>query len=87
MKTVDYVTLVVPMGGGMAMRYTDYVIPSGAGTRIVSYSAPLFMSETGEPGPGEVLDQMFEPLRDNYAASLQRLAEMADTAAASLATI
>lgn len=85
MKAVDYVTFVLPLGDGMAMRYTDYVIPSGAGTRIVSYSAPLFLSETGENLPDEVLAEMAGPLGDNYQRSLERLAEMADEAAASLA--
>ena len=85
MRAVDYITVVIPMGEGMAMRYTDYVIPSGTGTRIVSYSAPLFMTETGEDAPAEVLGEMLEPLRDNYAQSLERLAELADEAAASVA--
>ena len=87
MKSVDYITVVIPMGNGMGMRYTDYVIPSGTGTRIVSHSAPIFMTETGEDAPEEVLAEMIGPLRDNYAQSLERLAAMADEAAASLATI
>lgn len=85
MKVVDYVTFVLPMGDGMALRYTDYVIPSGSGTRIVSYSAPLFMAETGESAPEEVLAQMHDPMQDNYQESLDRLAAMASEAAASVA--
>lgn len=85
MRAVDYITIVIPMGGGMGLRYTDYVIPSGTGTRIVSYSAPLFMTDTGHDAPAEVLAEMLDPLRDNFAQSLQRLAEMADEAAASVA--
>ncbi len=87
MKTVDYITVVLPVGGGMGLRYTDYVIPSGAGTRVVSYSAPLFMTETGEDAPEEVLAQMFDPMRDDYQQSLDRLAVMADEAAASVAPV
>jgi hypothetical protein len=85
MKAVDYVTFVLPMGDGMALRYTDYVIPSGSGTRIVSYSARVFMSETGENLPDEVLAEMAGPVGDNYQRSLERLAEMADEAAVSVA--
>ncbi|MCP4247071.1 MAG: hypothetical protein GY778_08480 [bacterium] len=71
----------------MAMRYTDYVIPSGTGTRIVSYTAPLFSVETGEAMPNDVLDQMAGPLGDNYQLNLGRLGEMAAAAAASVATV
>jgi hypothetical protein len=85
MKTVDYVTFVIPVGEGMAMRYTDYVIPSGTGSRFVSYVAPVFWTETGETVPGEVLEQVAEFLADDYQASILRLATMADDAAASLA--
>jgi uncharacterized protein YndB with AHSA1/START domain len=85
MKAVDYITVVIPMGEGMGLRYTDYVIPSGAGTRVVSYSAPPVMSETGETVPDEVLSGMLGPMRDNYQQSLERLATMADEAAASVA--
>jgi hypothetical protein len=86
MKAVDYVTWVIPTGEGMAARYTDYVIPSGAGTRIVSYYAPLFVPETGEPIPDHMLAEMVGPVGDPYQISLQRLASMADEAADSLAT-
>jgi hypothetical protein len=85
MKAVDYVTIVIPVGDGIGLRYTDYVIPSGTGTRIVSYSAPPFMTESGEEAPAEVLAEMLEPLRDNYSQSVQRLAELADAAAETLA--
>lgn len=85
MRPVDYVTWVIPMGEGMAMRYTDYVIPSGTGTRIVSYSAPLFLAETGEDVSDDLLAQMVDPVGDPYRASLHRLAVMADEATDSLA--
>ena len=71
----------------MALRYTDYVIPSGAGTRIVSYSAPVFMTETGENVADEVLEQMLEPIRDDYSGALDRLAAMASDAAARVAQV
>lgn len=77
MKVVDYATFLIPMGEGMGLRWTDYVIPSGAGTRIVSYCAPLFSIETGEILPDDVLESMKKPVGDDYQASLTRLAEMA----------
>ncbi len=80
MKAVDYVTFLVPMGNDMAMRWTDYVIPSGSGTRLVTYIAPLFSTETGDPLPDDVLDTMVGPVGDDYIESLRRLAEMADRA-------
>jgi len=86
MKAVDYITIVIPVGDGLALRYTDYVIPSGAGTRIVSYSAPLFVTETGESAPDEVLAQMLEPIKDDYSGGLERLAAMASDAAEKLAS-
>ncbi|MDJ0923983.1 MAG: DUF2652 domain-containing protein [Acidimicrobiia bacterium] len=86
MKAVDYITIVIPMGDGLGLRYTDYVIPSGTGTRIVSYLAPLFMTETGEDASGEVVVDMESYLRDTYTQNLQDLAQMADEAAASMVT-
>lgn len=81
MRTVDYVTFLMPVGGEVAMRYTDYVLPSGSGTRIVSHVAPLFNVETGEALPEETLAEMEEAVAGNYQASLTRLAEMASEAA------
>lgn len=84
MKAVDYVTFTMPMGDGMGLRWTDYVIPSGAGTRIVSYCAAVFSTETGEDLPDEVLESMKGPVGDDYQGNLVRLAELADAAAANL---
>ncbi|MEA2000397.1 MAG: DUF2652 domain-containing protein [Actinomycetota bacterium] len=86
MKPMDYITFLIPMGNGIGLRYTDYVIPSGTGTRIVSHCAPLFSTETGKDMPDGVLAQMAEPVGDDYTQNLARIAEMADEAAADLAT-
>ncbi len=86
MRPMDYVTFLIPVGDGVALRYTDYVIPSGRGTRVVTFAAPPFSADTGEVLPTEVLDQMEGPMRANVQPSMDRLAAMADEAAASLAT-
>jgi hypothetical protein len=71
----------------MAVRYTDDVIPSGTGTRIVSYSAPVFFTATGDPLPGEMLAEMQGVLQANYRESLQRLTELADAEFAQMAAV
>lgn len=86
MKPLDYITFLVPMGRGMAMRYTDYVMASGRGTRIVTYVAELFDIESGEPLPAEMLANLEEPVRGDYQPSIERLAAMSDAAGDSLTT-
>lgn len=81
MRPVDYVTFLMPVGDGIAMRYTDYVISSGNGTRIVTQVAPLFEVESGETLPDEDLDALEEAVTGTYPASLDKLAEMAGEAA------
>jgi hypothetical protein len=78
MRAIDYVTFLTSIGDGMALRYTDYVIPSGTGTRIVTYAAPLFMSDTGENLSDEVLAELAGPVGDPIGATMERLAKMAD---------
>ncbi len=82
MKPVDYITFMIPMGEGIGLRYTDYVMPSGNGTRIVTYAAPLFSIETGEDLPQGVLDEMRDVVAGNYEAQLLTLAGMANSATA-----
>jgi hypothetical protein len=87
MRPVDFMTVLIPAGEGMAVRYTDYVIPSGTGTRIVSYSAPVFFTATGDPLPGEMLAEMQGVLQANYRESLHRLTELADAEFAQMAAV
>ena len=87
MRSVDYITLTIPFGGDAVMVYTDYVIPSGTGTRIVNYTAPLMSVATGEPLPDDVLAEMADAVSADYRGSLERLAAMADEAFASLETV
>jgi len=83
-RPLDYITFLIPVGEGMAMRYTDYVVASGTGSRIVSLAAPVFSTATGDPVSDEVLGELAGPVGDPYAQSLQTLAEMAARAAESL---
>jgi Protein of unknown function (DUF2652) len=84
MKSLDYVTIVAPIGDGLGLRYTDYVIPSGAGTRIVSYAAPLFSIESGESLPENELADLVDAVTEMVQPSLDRLAANSDAAAAEL---
>jgi uncharacterized protein YndB with AHSA1/START domain len=85
-RPVDYITFLSPLGEGVAFRYTDYVIASGTGTRIVSYAAAPFDAATGEPLPQEVLAQMAGMFGGIYKGQLDQLADMATAAAATLST-
>lgn len=87
MRPVDYITIMIPIGDGVGMRYTDYVVPSGTGTRIVTCAAPAFSIESGEDLPDDVLAEMAGPAGDDYQQNLVRLAAMAETAAAGLTTV
>lgn len=87
MKPVDYITFLFAVGEGMAMRYTDYIIPNGSGTRIVVYASPVFSIETGKDLPEEALETMASGIADGYREALERMAQMADEAMASLSTV
>ena len=78
MKPVEYATFTLPIREGIGMTYTDYVIPSGSGTRIVTHVAPLYSTQTGEPLSPEALEEMRDALAANYATQLKTLVEMAD---------
>lgn len=86
-RPVDYLTLLLPVADGVALRFTDYLIPSGQGTRIVSCFAPAFSVETGEVVPDDVLSAIEAEMGPSYQASLDRLVEMADRAAEELASV
>ena len=87
MKTANYVTFVGTVMVGVAMTYTTYLIPSGSGTRIVSYAAPLVSIETGERLPDDALAGMASPLSDGHASQIDRLVKMADAANANLEAV
>lgn len=87
LRPVDYITLTIPFGADAVMVYTDYVVPSGSGTRIVSYTAPLMSVSTGEALPDDVLAEMADAVSADYRGSLERLAAMADEAFTTLASV
>ncbi len=87
MKPLDYVTIVTSLGDGLGMRYTDYVIPSGVGTRIVTYVAPVFLVESGESLADNELADLVDVLTESYQPSLDRLAADSDLAAAKLISV
>lgn len=82
MKLLEYMTTTVPIDGRFGLRFTDYLIPSGTGTRLVTYAAPAFDLITGEPLPEEMLSQIMEPLREGYLGQVERLVAMADETSA-----
>jgi len=83
-RPVDYITFLSPLGDGVSFRYTDYVIASGTGTRIVSYAAEAFNTDTLESLPDDVLAQLAGLFSGAYEMQLNALADMAAAAAASL---
>jgi hypothetical protein len=87
MKTLEYVTFLLPLQDGVAMRYTDYLLPSGTGTRIVTYAAPPFRVETGDPLPDEVLGSLEPAMSSDYAGQIDTLVEMANAAADTVAAV
>lgn len=87
MKSVDYVTFVAPVFEGTGVRYTDYVIPSGTGTRVVENVAPMFSTESGEDLSDDALSEMTGPTSDFLQKYMDRLAEMADLAATSSSSV
>ena len=84
-KTFDYVTYMFPLpNDGLAVRYTDYLIPSGTGTRIVCHVATPFVAETGDPLPDDVGKEVADHLSEGYSSQLDALVAMSDEAAEEL---
>lgn len=80
MRALDYITFLLPMGD-MAMRWTEYLVPSGSGTRVVCVVAPIHWVETGEAVDDQTLEAM-EAGVVGYEDGLSRMVLMADEAAA-----
>ncbi len=77
-KTVDYITYVSQVAPGVSLKWTDYVVASGGGTRLISYAKPPFDSESGQTLVPEVADQMRTFVSQNFQKGADRLVEMAD---------
>ncbi len=84
MRPLNYLTILLPLDGGIAVRYTDYVVASGTGSRIVTYLELPFVVETGEPVESELVEEMRGFLLSGYSQQMDRLTQMADEAAEEL---
>ncbi|MEX1281445.1 MAG: DUF2652 domain-containing protein [Acidimicrobiia bacterium] len=74
-QPLQHMTLSFPVGEGLAIRYTDHLVPSDGGTTVISCAAPVASTETGEPIDAERLAD-YEPMFLGYVDSLNRMAEM-----------
>lgn len=84
-KTLDYVTFLLPLPmEGLAVRYTDYVVPSGTGTRIVTHLAQPFHVESGDEASDEIGQQVADYLSENYNSQLDKLVSLSEEAAEGL---
>ena len=81
MKPLDYMTLTAQIGPGIAMNWTDYVIPSGDGSRVISYAARPYYAESGETLPDDLLEEKLAELAAGYQTQAGVLTDMASRAA------
>ena len=85
-KAHDYITLLTVVPPGVAVRYTTYVIPSGAGSRVLVCSAKPFSPETTEEVADEQLISMLEvELMGHITGQVERMVSLANAAATSAA--
>lgn len=87
MKPLEYMTFLTVLEEGTSMRYTEYLIPSGTGTRIVTFIAPLLSSNTGEELTPDRQEKWMGILKDIYEDSMGRLVAMSDAATAELLAV
>lgn len=76
-RPLDYMTVVFTPFPGSAVRYTDYVVPIGSGTRLIEYVDVPFDSDSGEPLTGEALSEFRAMFAEAVPQSLDRLSDMA----------
>jgi uncharacterized protein YndB with AHSA1/START domain len=86
MRTADYVTVVGALTPEIGLKYTDYLIPSGTGTRIVSHAAMPFTFATDEALPAEAVAEMKEHVFGRFRDQMNTLVAAANAEAAALAT-
>lgn len=82
MRVHEYMTQTAPFGPGVAFKWTDYVVPSGEGARVISIAGPPFDVESGETLPEEFLNGHLEGFRQIYQKQVDRIAEMSADALA-----
>ena len=83
----EYITLIAPFSPGTALRYTHYLIPSGSGTRLVTYVAAPSSVDTGETEPELSGPDTSETALRVIQEPLGRLVKQANEAASSLSSI
>ena len=87
MRPLEYVTFALAMDEHVGMKYTDYLIPSGTGTRITTHAGAPYALATGETLPPAALDEMQPMLMGGYQESLERLSAIAEETASRLAGV
>lgn len=83
----EYITLMTPFSPGTAFRYTHYLIPSGKGTRMVTYADPPMAVDTGETVSELTDSDGAEKIRTLLRQGLDRLVAQADEAAEQFSTL
>ncbi|MGB7860163.1 MAG: DUF2652 domain-containing protein [Acidimicrobiia bacterium] len=83
MKVHEYVTQTAPIGPGIGFKWTDYLVPSGDGARVISVAAPPFEVDTGLVVPEEGLGFGLDAMSQTYQNQVDRLASMAAAASSS----
>jgi uncharacterized protein YndB with AHSA1/START domain len=76
----EYITLTTPFTPGSALRYTHHLIPSGTGTRLVTYAVAPTSADSGETVPELSGPDTAEEVLAIMQGPLDRLVEMADDA-------
>ena len=85
-RPVDYATFLMVLDETTAVRMTDYVVPSGNGTRIVTHMARALDFKAGEPIGDERIAEAMRPVTSVYQRYLDSLAEMAAETSRKLTT-
>ena len=78
MKAVDYVTFVSPVAPGVAVKWTEYVIGSGGGSRLINYTAEPFNPESGEKLDPATAADFLAGLSGAWQDGADRLVVLAD---------
>ncbi len=79
-RPLEYVTFVIPLDDGLTLRYTDYLVPSGSGTDVVTRLGYPYRVDVGASlGPEEAA--AYEEAIGWFPPTQQAMAEMAGAAA------
>lgn len=81
----EYMTMTAPFIEGSAFLYTTYLIPSGSGTRVVTYLAAPTWNDAEDASPLEY-EPMSEFVAGNVGSSFERMYLASDAAAAAMAS-